>query len=64
MEKFGKYVQRQAYKRKNLFKGITKNTYYRRLKNPSEFTVSELRWLIQVAELDIERITEFIEKGI
>lgn len=62
-ETFGEYLQRQGYKRKNLFKGITKPTYYRRIKHPTELTIAELRWLITVADVDIERITEFIESG-
>lgn len=62
-ETFGEYLQRRCYKRPNLFKGITKPTYYRRLKHPTELTIAELRWLIMVADVDIERITEFIESG-
>lgn len=60
-ETFGEYLQRQGYKRKNLFKGITKPTYYRRIKHPTELTISELRWLMKIADVDIARIAEFIE---
>lgn len=63
MNEFGNYLQRNCYKRKNLFNGITKATYYRRLKHPEELTISELRWLVLVGELDEQKVFEFVMKG-
>lgn len=63
MSSFKEYLTRQTYKRKNLFKGMSKGIYYRRLKDPGTLTVYELRYLMSVAELDIDRIVDFIERG-
>lgn len=63
MESFKEYLARQTYKRKNLFKGISKGVYYRRLKEPGTLTVYELRYLMRVAELDREKVINFIERG-
>lgn len=60
---FSDYLQRNCYKRKNLFKGITRATYYRRLKNPDEMTIAELRWLMKVGELDPDVVMNFIKSA-
>lgn len=63
MSDFKEYLTRQTYKRKNLFRGMSKGIYYRRLKDPNTLTIYELRYLMRVAELDAERVLEFIERG-
>lgn len=60
---FSDYISRCCYKRKELFKGISARTYYRRLKNPEELTISELRWLMKVGEMDSDKVMNFILKG-
>lgn len=62
-QNFSEYIQRCCFKRKNLFQGISQATYYRRLKQPDQMTLEELRWLMKVGEMDSTEVMNFILKG-
>lgn len=59
---FSDYLARQLSHRGKVNEKLrmSKTTYYRRLKNPDEITIGELKQLVVIGELDEQKIINFI----
>lgn len=59
---FSEYLKRQFSHRGNVPKqlGISKSTLYRRLSHPENITLGEFRLMIEVGELEEQKVMDYL----